>query len=270
MNLSKEQLAVMLKNDLFPRSAKYDPEWVVENLMGPHPLWLTEWLCESVRLEPGMRVLDLGCGRAMSSVFLAKEFGVEVWANDLWISASENWQIVCEAGVERSVFPIHAEAHVLPYANDFFDAIISIDAYHYFGTDTFYLDYITKFLKPGGQLGIVCPGLTQEADGEVPEHLVKMFRPEDLHAFWSFQTAAWWQRFWSRSGLVDEVASGTLEDGWRCWVQTYDIVRKAQAGILFGHLGDKAIGIERDAIEVDQGQYVGLVRASARRKAAGA
>jgi hypothetical protein len=29
-----------------------------------------------------MRILDLGCGRAMSSLFLHREFGVEVWA---WI-----------------------------------------------------------------------------------------------------------------------------------------------------------------------------------------
>jgi cyclopropane fatty-acyl-phospholipid synthase-like methyltransferase len=37
-----------------------------------------------------MRVLDLGCGRAMSSIFLRRQFGVQVWATDLWFSASEN------------------------------------------------------------------------------------------------------------------------------------------------------------------------------------
>ncbi len=39
---------------------------------------------------PGLRVLDLGCGRASSSIFLCREFGVQVWAADLWFSASEN------------------------------------------------------------------------------------------------------------------------------------------------------------------------------------
>ena len=29
-----------------------------------------------------MRVLDLGCGRAMSSIFLRREFGVQVWATE--------------------------------------------------------------------------------------------------------------------------------------------------------------------------------------------
>ena len=71
----------------------------------------------------------------MSSVFLAREFGVSVWATDLWIPASENWIRVREAGVPDKVFPIHAEAHDLPYAEEFFDAIVSVDAYHYYGTD---------------------------------------------------------------------------------------------------------------------------------------
>jgi len=34
----------------------------------------------------------MGCGTAMTSIFLAKEFGVQVWANDLWISATDNFR----------------------------------------------------------------------------------------------------------------------------------------------------------------------------------
>jgi cyclopropane fatty-acyl-phospholipid synthase-like methyltransferase len=36
-----------------------------------------------MNLQPGMRVLDLGCGRALSSIFLHREFGLQVWAADL-------------------------------------------------------------------------------------------------------------------------------------------------------------------------------------------
>jgi hypothetical protein len=31
----------LLKNDRFPRSARYDPEWVLKGWMGPNVLWLT-------------------------------------------------------------------------------------------------------------------------------------------------------------------------------------------------------------------------------------
>jgi cyclopropane fatty-acyl-phospholipid synthase-like methyltransferase len=94
---------------------------------GANSLWLTEWLTEALQLRRGMRVLDLGCGRAASSIFLHREFGVQVWATDLWISASENLQRIRDAGVEDGVFPIHADARSLPFAAEFFDAIVLID-----------------------------------------------------------------------------------------------------------------------------------------------
>ena len=67
----KAALIEMLPSDQFPRAAAYDLEWVLENQMGPNVLWLTESLTQVMALKPGMRVLDIGCGRAISSTFLA-------------------------------------------------------------------------------------------------------------------------------------------------------------------------------------------------------
>src|SRR5918996_4047326 len=111
----------------FPRTQRYSPEWISENGFGGNSLWQTEFLCERLELRPGMRVLDLGCGRAKSSIFLAREFGVEVWATDLWIAASENWQRIRDAGLEKQVFPLHCDARALPFAAEFFDAITALD-----------------------------------------------------------------------------------------------------------------------------------------------
>ena len=88
----------VLWNDDYPLSSKYDPDWVFENQMGPNALWLTEWLCQEMDLQPGMRVLDMGCGKALSSILLAREFEGGVpehltrrqrssgvfWAQDCW------------------------------------------------------------------------------------------------------------------------------------------------------------------------------------------
>ena len=164
-------LDALLRHDRYPRSAGYDATWVLANQMGPHPLWLTEWLAEEMDLQPGMRVLDMGCGKALSSIFLAREFGVRVWANDLWIPASENWERIREAGLEEQIVPIQAEAHALPYAHAFFDAAISIDSFHYYGTDNLYLNYFAQFIRPGGQIGVAVPGLMQPIAGEPPAHL---------------------------------------------------------------------------------------------------
>ena len=76
------------------------------------------------------------------------------------------------------------EAHDLPFAEGYFDAIVSVDAYHYFGTDALYLPYLSRFLAPGGHIGIVVPGLTTELDDGLPEHLKPHWEPD----FWTFHS----------------------------------------------------------------------------------
>lgn len=51
----------------FPCSSDYDPDWGLEDMMGPNALWLTESLATCMDLEPAMRVLDMGCGEGSSS-----------------------------------------------------------------------------------------------------------------------------------------------------------------------------------------------------------
>ena len=237
----------------YPRSAAYDPAWVLENMMGPNALWLTESLAGRMGLNPGMRVLDLGCGKGLSSIFLAKEYGAQVWATDLWIDASENFSRICEAGVEDRVFPIHSEAHALPFANGFFDAMVSVDAYHYFGTDDLYLEnHLARLVKSGGQMGIVVPGLVEELpSAEAPEHLKEYWEP----AMFSLHSPEWWKRHWERSGLVDVEFSEPIPEGWRLWM--------ASDLLWSEHLGKPAD--EADMLGLDRGRTLGFTRMVGRR-----
>ena len=237
----------------FTRSAKYDRDWVLDNMMGPNALWLTESLAERMDLSPGMRVLDMGCGRGLSSIFLAKEYGAQVWAVDLWIDATETLGRIKDAGVEDRVFPIRAEARSLPFANGFFDAMVSVDAYHYFGTDDLYLEsHAAGLVKPGGSMGIVVPGLVEELPSdEPPEHLRPYWEP----AFFSLHSPAWWQRHWSRSGLVDVELADLIPDGWRLWM-------------VSDQLWSERIGKPADEAEMlalDGGRTLGFTRMVARR-----
>ena len=105
MKQTNAELAARLTIDAFPRSASYDAVWMLENVMGPNPLWLAEALSQVMDLQPGMRVMDLGCGRATSSIFLAREFQLQVWATDLWIGASDNWKRICAANAQQRCSP---------------------------------------------------------------------------------------------------------------------------------------------------------------------
>ena len=201
--------APLIKTE-FPRSAKYDPDWVMDNQMGPNALWLMEWLSEALSLAPGMRVLDLGCGKAVTSIFLAREFGVHVYAADLWMSPDHNWRRAVEASVADLVCPIKAEAHALPFAQGFFDAVVSVDAYQYFGTDELYIDYLSRFVRPNGSLGVVVVGLMQEMGSQPPAHLTEP--QSNGKVFWesscrSFKTAEFWRTLWSGSPMAADVAA---------------------------------------------------------------
>ncbi len=253
MTLNKSELQARLAIDQFPRAGKYDPQWVLDNFMGPNVIWLSEALSQVMSLEPGTRVLDMGCGRAISSIFLAKEFDLQVWATDLWISASENWERIRQAGMSERVFPVHAEARSLPYADGFFDAILSMDAYHYFGTDDLYLGYyFARLVKPGGQIGIIMPGLIQEFDAGLPVHLQPYWEWE----FASFHSPAWWQKHWERSGQVKVERADSLPDGWRHWLLWLEVCAEA---------GARTDEREAEMLRVDAGRNLGFTRLVARR-----
>ncbi|MBO0706726.1 MAG: methyltransferase domain-containing protein [Candidatus Dormibacteraeota bacterium] len=198
----------------FPRANRYDVDWQVRNAMGPNPLWLLEPLSERLRLRPGMRVLDLGCGRAATSIFLAREFGVSVCAADLWIAPTDNARRIEEAGVADRVFPLRVEAHALPFADEWFDAVVSVDAYHYFGTDALYLSQLVRLLRPEGRLGICVPGTVRELGDEFPPHLAPHLTPNDVG---TFKTPQWWAALWRRSGLVEVEYAEPVPDGWALW-----------------------------------------------------
>ena len=244
-----------LATDAFPRSNRYDPNRIIADQMGLNPLWLTEWLCQDMVLRPGMRVLDLGCGKALSSIFLAKEWGAQVWATDLWVDASENYARIQADSLADHVFPIHADARELPFAKEFFDAIVCIDAYIYFGTDDLYLDYLHRFVRPGGQIGIAVPGFMRDVDGPLPEHLVPFWAQE----CWTWHTADWWKRLWSRTGLVDVELVQALPDGWKLWLD-WKRARLAAGG------DSPALRSDIRVLEADGGRYMGFIRMIARRR----
>jgi len=210
----------------YPKTEKYDASWISENWMGPNPLWLLEELCQHLELKPGMKVLDMGCGKGLTSVFLAKEYGVTVFANDLWISATENLRRFEQAGVADKVFPIHAEAHALPYANSFFDAAVSIDSYHYYGADEMYFPCtFSRLVKPGGQFGIVIPGLVREFENGYPETMKKYWcgalseaYPEEIGELFSFHSKDWWRHLWEKTEIANITACYDMENPKEVWM----------------------------------------------------
>lgn len=232
----------------FPISSRYSEEFFDATVGGGAcSLWLIEWLTEKMKLKPGMRVLDMGCGKAGSSIWLAQEFGVEVWAVDLWTPATDNLSRVNRFCKQGRVIPLHCDLRSLPFPAAYFDVIVAVDSYFYVGTDSLYLNYIANFLKPDGSIGIVGAGLTREMD-YVPEHLKKWWTSD----LWCIKSADWFQREWSRTGIVDVQIADNLPDGWQVWLDWHKLIAPDNH-------------IEIAAVEADVGQNLTYVRVIANR-----
>ncbi|MFE1775021.1 SAM-dependent methyltransferase [Streptomyces sp. NPDC059008] len=248
----------LVRPDRYPRASRYDPAWLVGLDMGPNPLWLLENLARDLDLRPGMRVLDLGSGRGATSVFLAREFGVDVVAADWWIPAEDAVAVFAEAGVGDRVKAVPAEAHVLPFEAESFDAIVSIDAFEYFGTADGYLPYLAHFLRPGGQLGVATPAMTREVRelGTIPPHIKRVVGWEAI----AWHTADWWRFQWEITELVDVTSARLQDDGWRDWLLW------ARACAEHRPEGEQANRPVIDMLTEDGGEYLSFALVTARKR----
>jgi SAM-dependent methyltransferase len=251
-------LSDLVRPDRYPRSSRYDPSWLLDLDMGPNPLWLLENLAQNLDLRPGMRVLDLGSGKGASSVFLAREYGVEVVAADWWIAPEEAAAVFTGAGVDDRVTAVRAEAHALPFEEESFDAVVSVDAFEYFGTADGYLPYLVRFLRPGGQLGMATPALTREVRelGAIPPHIKDVVGWEAM----AWHTAEWWRFQWGTTELVDVTSARLQQDAWRDWLLW------ARAGAEYR--GDSRNADDRaviDMLTTDGGEFLSFALVTARR-----
>ena len=206
----------------FSKSKKYAQSFINENMMGPNSMKMLEELLQSVKIEKGMRILDLGCGKGLTSVFLAKEFGAQVFATDLWIGATENYELIKSLNLENQIIPIHANAMDLPYADEYFDMIVSIDSYYYFGTEPDFMDAkIAQLIKKGGTIAIAFPGVKNELNGMLPDEMLPSWAEVKDEVFKTFHSIQWWKDLLSKSKEI-EIESiqemGCFEECWQDWL----------------------------------------------------
>nr|WP_237522738.1 methyltransferase domain-containing protein [Streptomyces sp. SID1328] len=247
----------LVRPDRYPLSSRYDPAWLLDLDMGPNPLWLLEDLAQNLELRPGMRILDLGSGRGATSVFLAREYGAQVIAADWWIASKDAATVFTKAGVGDQVTAVRAEAHALPFEEESFDAIVSIDAFEYFGTADNYLPYLVRFLRPGGQLGMATPAMTREVRelGAIPPHIKKVVGWEAI----AWHTADWWRFQWEITELVKVTSASLQQDAWRDWLLW------TQAGIEHQPDSQSANQAVIDMLTTDAGQFLSFALVTARR-----
>lgn len=192
-----------------------NPDFVRSLLMGPNCLTLLEEMLPHLDLPAAKRILDLGCGNGLTSMYLAERSAASIFAMDLWISATENDHRFRQAQLDRQIIPIHADAHHPPFADGYFDMMISVDAYHYFGRDERYMDdVLSRLVTQNGLIALALPGLKQELDGELPPEMAVTWTLDDLD---TWHSCAWWSKLLSSSKTVDIISIREMNGFDECW-----------------------------------------------------
>lgn len=224
-------------------------EFLKASMMGPNAMRISEEMASHLNINERMRVLDLGCGCGLSSLFLAKKYGATVVAADLWISPTENYERFKSLGIDDLVMPISVDATKgLPFAERYFDVLFSVDSYHYYGDTKEMLPSLIPLVKKGGYIAIAIPGIKYEFGEDIPEEM-KPFWNEDVAR--SIHSIEWWMKIWEDTDgieIIDVSEMACCDTSWDEWhTSTWP-------------------GIEEDIAmrKAENGQYYNLIQMIAR------
>ena len=238
----------------YPLSEKYNTPALMAKIMGPNPVKLEEELLTGHRIPEGSLVCDLGSGQGLTSVFLAREYGFTVYAADLWSEPEDNRRFFAQMGLtDAQVLPVKADASALPFAPETFDALVSIDSYHYFGRDpAFHDEKLLPFIKEGGYVYIAIPGMKRDCHDSLPPELLLSWTPEDLE---TMHDAAYWRAMVSKSRNAEVLDVSEMESNEEVWA---DWLRQENP---------YAVG-DRKSMNAGAGKYLNFVKIVLRKKPA--
>lgn len=202
------------------KAEKYRKFFNKRYMMGPNSIRLLDEILNKVPLQADSRILDLGCGTGLTSMFLARETGAGVFAVDLWCSAADNYRRFVEWGVGGNVIPLRADGNDLPFADGYFDAVVSIDSFHYFADKpNFFQEKILPLIRSGGTALIVVPGLKEEYHGREPDDLLEWIGG-DMNEYKYYHSCEWWKEYMGMSENIASVEiyeSENFDIAWEEW-----------------------------------------------------
>jgi ubiquinone/menaquinone biosynthesis C-methylase UbiE len=136
--------------DMFDFMSNY----VGRKILHPGGLKATNEVIELLKIKKNHKVLDLACGKGLTSIYLAKKYGCQVVGIDIREkSIGEATYLSKKKGVSHLVSFKVADASKLPISNNEFDIIVSQAILGLVENKTKVIEEIVRVLKLGGCFG---------------------------------------------------------------------------------------------------------------------
>jgi len=126
--------------------------------MEQHHSSITQQTLALMKLKPGERVLDLGCGAGWASRLLAQTVGEgERPGQVVGLDVSDEMIRRARANSTQydNILFVVGSAQQIPWQEDFFDKVLSVESFYYYGDQGRALDELRRVMAPRGELYIL-------------------------------------------------------------------------------------------------------------------
>jgi len=115
----------------------------------------TRKFTDMLDMQPGMKVLDIGCGIGGSAFYMAKNYGVDVYGVDLssnMVGIAQEYRNDIEAAIKHRVQFYIEDAISMGYPQSFYDVVYSRDTILHIPDKESLFRKFHSTLKPGGRI----------------------------------------------------------------------------------------------------------------------
>jgi SAM-dependent methyltransferase len=225
---------------------------------GPGSLEMALPLIEAARIQPGMRVLEVGGGSGQIATILAKHWNVTVFTLEPWFGGAHIQTRAADEGVWDRVVGLKLKAQELPFADETFDAIISVGSFEMIGDDRpSALAEMVRVAKVGARLGIAEPMCMPVP---IPPDVAELDRAGNLTFEHHFRSAEWNAELFRGTGLkvVEQSYFPDAFDWWLKYSEEGPASASLQKLMPSSRLASPRKNLERELIQRDGGRWISL------------